>query len=195
MLCQQVAHLSHHPSVIVCTRDSLFASGVSAAPVQARETEATAELDNRGLLQLQRNVMREQDQQLEQVEKTVINTKVGEVGNPHVPASCALLLPRLEGRAFRRIVSKSICLNCHASCAAQHIALAIGEEVDLQTRLLDDLHDDVEVTQSRTKAATSRIRQILKDSSQWRGGFCIFVLIVTLVLILVLIVKLSHVFL
>lgn len=80
-------------------------------------------------------------------------------------------------------------------CAAQHIALAIGEEVDLQTRLLDDLHDDVEVTQSRTKAATSRIRQILQDSSQWRGGFCIFVLIVTLVLILVLIVKLSHLYL
>lgn len=90
MLCQQVTHLSPHPSVIVCTRDSLFASGVSAAPVQARETEATAELDNRGLLQLQRNVMREQDQQLEQVEKTVINTKVREVGKPHVPASCAL---------------------------------------------------------------------------------------------------------
>ena len=28
----------------------------------------------------------------------------------------------------------------------QHIAVAIGEEVDLQTRLLDDLQDDVDVT-------------------------------------------------
>ncbi len=31
----------------------------------------------------------------------------------------------------------------------KHIALAIGEEVDLQTRLLDDLTDDVDVTHSR----------------------------------------------
>eukprot|EP00983_Pelagomonas_calceolata_P092389 1157657-Pelagomonas_calceolata.AAC.6 len=36
----------------------------------------------------------------------------------------------------------------------QHIALAIGEEVDLHTRLLDDLDEEVDVTQSRMKVAT-----------------------------------------
>ncbi len=50
----------------------------------------------------------------------------------------------------------------------QHIALAIGEEVDLQTRLLDDLQDDVDVTNMRMKAATSRIKQIISNSSTWR---------------------------
>ncbi len=43
--------------------------------------------------------------------------------------------------------------------SSQHIALAIGEEVDLQTRLLDDLDEDVDVTQSRMKAATLKVRE------------------------------------
>lgn len=133
-------------------RDLLLQGGTSSrTPAQgAKETEATAELDGAGLLQLQQQVMKNQDQELEHMEKAVVNTK--------------------------------------------HIALAIGEEVDLQTRLLDDLHDDVDVAQSRTKAATARIRQILNNSSHWKGGLCIFVLIVTLVLVLVLVVKLSRLF-
>jgi SYP5 family syntaxin len=40
----------------------------------------------------------------------------------------------------------------------QHIALAIGEEVDLQTRLLDEIDEDVEVTHSRMRAATIKVR-------------------------------------
>jgi SYP5 family syntaxin len=43
---------------------------------RGRETEVTAELDNRGLVQLQQQVMQQQDQELEQMEKTVISTKV-----------------------------------------------------------------------------------------------------------------------
>lgn len=39
----------------------------------------------------------------------------------------------------------------------QHIALAIGEEVDLHTRLLDDLEEGVEVQQTRMKAATLKV--------------------------------------
>jgi SYP5 family syntaxin len=76
----------------------------------------------------------------------------------------------------------------------QHIALAIGEEVDLQTRLLDDLQDDVDVTHMRMRAATSRVKQIIASSSTWKGGFCVFVLIVTLVLLMVLILKVNHLF-
>jgi len=39
----------------------------------------------------------------------------------------------------------------------QHIALAIGEEVDLHTPLLDDLDEEVDVTQSRMKATTLKV--------------------------------------
>ena len=41
-----------------------------------KETEVTAELDNRGLVQLQQQVMQQQDRELEQMEKTIISTKV-----------------------------------------------------------------------------------------------------------------------
>jgi SYP5 family syntaxin len=135
-------------------RDALFQgkpsgsnSGVSQ---QAKETEATAVLDTRGLLSLQQQIMKNQDMELEHMEKAIGNTK--------------------------------------------HIAVAIGEEVDLQTRLLDDLQDDVDVTNMRMRAATSRVKQIIKASSTWKGGFCIFILIVTMVTLLVLILKLNHIF-
>ncbi|EFJ47641.1 Qc-SNARE, Syn8/Syntaxin8-family [Volvox carteri f. nagariensis] len=133
-------------------RDALFggpsASGGPAAP--PRETESTAGLDNRGLLGLQQQVMRQQDEELEAMEKVVHNTK--------------------------------------------HIALAIGEEVDLQTRLLDDLADDVDVTHNRLRAATARVRHVLKSSSNWRLGMCAFLLVITLVAVILLTVKLSKFF-
>lgn len=58
-----------------CRREALVAGSQQRSA--AKETEATAELDNRGLLQLQQQVMQQQDQELEQMEKTVISTKVG----------------------------------------------------------------------------------------------------------------------
>ncbi|KAF6258200.1 Qc-snare protein, Syn8/Syntaxin8-family [Scenedesmus sp. NREL 46B-D3] len=116
----------------------------------AKETEATAELGNRGLLQLQQQVMQQQDQELEQMEKTVISTK--------------------------------------------HIALTIGEEVDLHTRLLEDLEEDVDVTHSRLRAATKRVRHVLKHSSNWKGGLCIFSLIVVLTLVLLVAFKVIRLF-
>jgi hypothetical protein len=58
-----------------CSREALVAGSQQRSA--AKETEATAELDNRGLLQLQQQVMQQQDQELEQMEKTVISTKVG----------------------------------------------------------------------------------------------------------------------
>ncbi|KAG2438077.1 hypothetical protein HXX76_005686 [Chlamydomonas incerta] len=129
-------------------RDALFSGAGPSGPLPPRETEATAELDNRGLLGLQQAVMRRQDEELEAMEKTVASTK--------------------------------------------HIALAIGEEVDLQTRLLDDLADDVDVTQSRLKAATAKVKQLMRDSSNCRLGVCVFLLIVTLVVVVILTVKLAR---
>lgn len=43
---------------------------------KSKETEATATLDTRGLLQLQSQVMKQQDQELEHMEKAIANTKV-----------------------------------------------------------------------------------------------------------------------
>lgn len=58
-------------------RDALLAGSSTAAQQQrAKETEATAELDNKGLVQLQQQIMQQQDHELEHMEKTVISTKV-----------------------------------------------------------------------------------------------------------------------
>ena len=43
---------------------------------RARETEQTADLDNRGLLQMQNRVMQSQDNELEELERTVASTRV-----------------------------------------------------------------------------------------------------------------------
>lgn len=70
-------------------RDALLAGGGGAGGSggAARETEATAQLDTRGLLQLQEQVMQQQDRELEQMEKTVTSTKVGTSWPGH--RSCA----------------------------------------------------------------------------------------------------------
>lgn len=58
------------------TRSQLFGTSNGAGGAAARETDATAGLDTKGLLQLQRDVMEDQDQQLEELEKTVTSTRV-----------------------------------------------------------------------------------------------------------------------
>ena len=52
----------------------------------ARETTQTAALDNQGIIQLQQQMMREQDAELEELEKTVTSTKVG----THKASLCTL---------------------------------------------------------------------------------------------------------
>ena len=57
-------------------RDVLMPGGSSGVgQVAAIETEATAALDNRGLVQLQQQVMQQQDQELEHMEKSIHSTK------------------------------------------------------------------------------------------------------------------------
>ncbi len=51
----------------------LQGSGQNRLP---RETAQTAELDGRGLVQMQQSLMREQDQQVDLLEQTVNNTRV-----------------------------------------------------------------------------------------------------------------------
>lgn len=77
---------------------------------------------------------------------------------------------------------------------AQHIAVTIGEELDLHTRLLGDLEEDVDVTHSRLRAATKRVRHIIKHSSNWKGGLFIFCLIVILTLLILVTLKIIRIF-
>lgn len=52
----------------------------------------------------------------------------------------------------------------------------------------------MDVTGSRMRAATQRIRHILKSSSHWRGGCLLFILIVTLVVVTIIGFKLDRLF-
>lgn len=82
----------------------------------------------------------------------------------------------------------------HAHARSQHIALTIGEEVDLHTRLLGELDEDVDVTHSRLRAATKRVRHIIRHSSNWRAGMCIAGLVVVLTLLLLVVFKVIRLF-
>ncbi|XXG44616.1 hypothetical protein AAC387_Pa01g4367 [Persea americana] len=77
--------------------------GQNQKPVS--EINRTTGLDNYGLVGLQRQIMKEQDEGLEKLEETVLSTK--------------------------------------------HIALAVNEELDLHTRLIDNLDQHVDSTDSR----------------------------------------------
>ena len=59
-----------------CRASLLQPTGAGSGSAAGRETLRTAELDNRGLVQLQQTVMREQDSELEELERSVISTKV-----------------------------------------------------------------------------------------------------------------------
>ncbi|GJV27142.1 syntaxin of plants 52 [Tanacetum coccineum] len=91
-------------------RDSLLGPETKPADAMSRTTG----LDNSGIVGLQRQIMREQDEGLGKLEETVISTK--------------------------------------------HIALAVNEELTLHTRLIDDLDEHVDVTDSRLKVTLSLIK-------------------------------------
>lgn len=55
-------------------RQALF--GGASAGAKPRETARTAEVGNAGLVQLQRNIMREQDDAVEHLERSVQSTRV-----------------------------------------------------------------------------------------------------------------------
>ncbi|KAG0577015.1 hypothetical protein M758_5G104400 [Ceratodon purpureus] len=119
-------------------RNSLMEGGI--APV---ETSRTKGMDNSGLVNLQRQIMKEQDQDLENLEHTVLSTK--------------------------------------------HIALAVNEELDLHTRLLDDMDQSADVTNNKLLAAQRRLGFLNKNLGQgWSLMTMIFLMIVVVVLVLFL---------
>ncbi|KAL7217884.1 hypothetical protein ACSBR2_011168 [Camellia fascicularis] len=100
-------------------RDRLLGPDSKAADAMSRTTG----LDNHGVVGLQRQIMKEQDEGLDKLEETVISTK--------------------------------------------HIALAVNEELDLHTRLIDNLDQHVDVTDSRLKRVQKNLAILNKRT---KGG-------------------------
>jgi len=66
----------------------------------------------------------------------------------------------------------------------QHVALAIGEELDQQNVLLESLDEDVGTTQQRLSAAQKRIKHVLRDRGSWQWSCAVFGLLALLVVII-----------
>lgn len=137
-LRSKAKQMSSSLSSAQATRTSLMDGGV--APV---ETSRTKGMDNSGLVNLQRQIMQEQDQDLESLEHTVLSTK--------------------------------------------HIALAVNEELDLHTRLLDDMDQTADVTNNKLLAAQRRLGFLNKNLGQgWSLATMILLMVIVVILVLVL---------
>ncbi|XP_074306821.1 syntaxin-51-like isoform X1 [Silene latifolia] len=117
-------------------RDRLLGPDTKSDDVMKRASN----MDNNGLVGFQRQVMREQDDDLEKLEITVVSTK--------------------------------------------HIALAVNEELDLHTRLLNGLDDHLEATGSRLQRIQRSLGALNRKT---KGGCCCSILVVILIVILVLV--------
>jgi len=67
-----------------------------------------------------------------------------------------------------------------------HMATAIGEEIDSQNLMLDDLQDDVEAASTRLEATLSKMDKILKSNSRCQT-WTILTLIAVLILLILLV--------
>ncbi|KAK8615113.1 hypothetical protein V6N13_068898 [Hibiscus sabdariffa] len=101
----------------------------------------TTGLDNSGLVGLQRQIMKEQDEDLEKLEETVVSTK--------------------------------------------HIALAVNEELDLQTRLIDDLDYHVDVTDSRLRRVQKNLVVLAKRTGGGCSCTCMILAVIGIVILVV----------
>ncbi|KAH6778557.1 syntaxin of plants 52 [Perilla frutescens var. frutescens] len=125
-------------------RDSLLGPEIKPVDAMSRATG----LDNQGVVVLQRQIMREQDEGLDKLEETVISTK--------------------------------------------HIALAVNEELDLHTRLIDDLDEHVEVTDSRLQRVQKRLAVLNKRTKGGCSCFCLMLSVIgiaVLVAVIYLLIK------
>uniref|UniRef100_A0A0D6QU99 t-SNARE coiled-coil homology domain-containing protein n=1 Tax=Araucaria cunninghamii TaxID=56994 RepID=A0A0D6QU99_ARACU len=117
------------------TRDDLLGQG--NRPLS--EINRTTGLDNYGLVGLQRQIMKEQDEGLEKLEETVISTK--------------------------------------------HIALAVNEELDLQSHLLDNLEQDVDLTGSRLQRVQKRLAVLSKKAKSGCSCMCLLLMVIVIVVL------------
>ncbi|TYI67642.1 hypothetical protein E1A91_D08G032700v1 [Gossypium mustelinum] len=103
----------------------------------------TVGLDNSGLVGLQRQIMKEQDEDLEKLEETIVSTK--------------------------------------------HIALAVNEELDLQTRLIDDLDQHVDVSDSRLRRVQKNLAVLNRRTRDSCSCMCMLLAVIGIVILAVII--------
>ncbi|KAH7301378.1 hypothetical protein KP509_23G022500 [Ceratopteris richardii] len=103
---------------------------------------STVGLSNAGIIGLQRNIMRDQDEDLAKLEETALSTK--------------------------------------------HIALTVNEELDLHTRLLDELDEDVNVTNNRMKVVQKRLGYLTKKASNNCSCFSLIVMVFAIVFLILI---------
>lgn len=126
----------------LANRDSLLGPETKRPDVISRATG----LDNQGLVGFQRQVMKEQDEDLDKLEETVISTK--------------------------------------------HVALAINEELNLHTALLDNLDYHVDTTNSWLQRVQRRLAFLNKRTKGGCTWLCLLVIfVVILVVVIFLLVK------
>ncbi|CAO2835838.1 unnamed protein product [Amaranthus hypochondriacus] len=116
-------------------RDSLL--GPNTKPVDAMTR--VAGLDNQGIVSLQRQIMKEQDEGLEQLEETVISTK--------------------------------------------HIALAVNEELELHTRLIDNLDQHIEFTGSRLQRISRSLAILNRKTKDSCSCLCLLLSVAGIVIL------------
>lgn len=120
-------------------RDSLLGPEIKPADAMSRTTG----LDNSGVVGLQRQIMKEQDEGLEKLEETVISTK--------------------------------------------HIALAVNEELDLHTRLIDNLDQHVEETDSRLLRVQRKLAFLNKRTKGGCSCMCMLLSVIGIVVLVAVI--------
>ncbi|XP_058101847.1 syntaxin-52-like isoform X2 [Magnolia sinica] len=106
---------------------------------QVSEINRTTGLDNYGLVGLQRQIMKEQDEGLGKLEETVLSTK--------------------------------------------HIALAVNEELDLHTSLLDNLDQHVDSTDSRLQRVQKRLAILNKRTKGGCSCMCLLLAVIGIVVL------------
>ncbi|XP_010909005.1 syntaxin-52 [Elaeis guineensis] len=107
------------------------------------EINRTAGLDNYGVVGLQRQIMREQDEGLGRLEETVLSTK--------------------------------------------HIALTVNEELDLHTKLIDNLDHHADLTNSRLQRVQRRLAILNKRTKGGCSCMCLLSSVVAIVILAVIV--------
>eukprot|EP00249_Psilotum_nudum_P006589 c19910_g1_i1 orf=223-654(+) len=121
-------------------RNNLLAQDGKGQPT---ENNRTSGLDNYGIIGLQRQIMKEQDEDLLQLEETVASTK--------------------------------------------HIALTVNEELDLHSRLLDELDQATDGTNAHLKNVQRRLAILSKRASSGCSLVCLLLMLLAIVILVLVI--------
>ncbi|XP_058101844.1 syntaxin-52-like isoform X1 [Magnolia sinica] len=127
--------IKHWIIIVVKSREDLLGPNQK----QVSEINRTTGLDNYGLVGLQRQIMKEQDEGLGKLEETVLSTK--------------------------------------------HIALAVNEELDLHTSLLDNLDQHVDSTDSRLQRVQKRLAILNKRTKGGCSCMCLLLAVIGIVVL------------